>query len=77
MHAGFGWALNQLREGRKVKRSGWDKVLSMTKEEKLYIGTPDGQHIEPYVIEAFDVLAQDWTSVPQETKEKVDSSGAW
>ena len=68
--ADFGWALDQLRAGRRVCRSGWNGKgmwieLQVSDEHSkmtlpyIFICTAQG-HLVPWVASQTDVLATDW-----------------
>ena len=68
--ADFGWALDQLRAGRRVCRSGWNGKgmwleLQVSDEHSkmtlpyIFMCTAQG-HLVPWVASQTDVLATDW-----------------
>ena len=69
----FGWALDELRVGHRVRRSGWngkgmwlnlqvpDKHSKMTLPY-IYMFTADG-HLVPWLASQTDVLSNDWEGV--------------
>ncbi len=66
---GFGWALEQLRLGKRVSRIGWLKqgwldIQCPTPDSKMtqpyiYLATPDGELV-PWSANQTDILAEDW-----------------
>lgn len=69
----FGWALRQLRDGKRVTRAGWNGkgmwVALQTPDEHskmqrpyLYISIPCGQ-LMPWVASHSDMLGEDWEEV--------------
>ncbi len=69
----FGWALDQLRAGKRVTRAGWNGkgqwiALQVPDEHSkmslpyLYISTVDGK-IVPWLASQTDLLADDWDVV--------------
>lgn len=67
--AGIGWATNNLREGRKVRRSVWTEDLHLfIKEDELMIGED-----KPWEPLSDDVLAQDWESYMNQDKATVQA----
>lgn len=69
----FGWALEQLRNGRKVQREGWNGKgqylgLQMPDENSantlpyIYIITVDGKRV-PWLASQTDMLSDDWCAV--------------
>jgi hypothetical protein len=69
----FGWALSQLKSGRKVSREGWNGkgmwLNLQTPDENskmtlpyIYMKTADG-HLVPWLASQTDVLADDWDLV--------------
>lgn len=66
----FGWALEQLRQGRKVCRAGWNGARqwialqvpdenSKMRKPYLYIRPVDGEFV-PWFASQTDLLAEDW-----------------
>lgn len=66
----FGWALEQLKAGERVCRSGWNgkgmyvqlqmpDTLSKMKRPYLYMYPVDGALV-PWVASQTDLLAEDW-----------------
>lgn len=69
----FGWALRQLRNGRKVQRSGWNGkgmwlALQVPDEHSkmslpyIYMKTADNKLV-PWLASQTDVLSDDWNTV--------------
>jgi hypothetical protein len=69
----FGWALNQLKMGRKVSRTGWNGAglwLELQVPDAhskmglpyIYMSTVEGKLV-PWTASQTDVLASDWTVV--------------
>jgi Protein of unknown function (DUF2829) len=72
MH-GIGWALDHMRAGGKVSRSGWNgkgmwlalqvpDVNSKMSLPYVYMKTADN-HLVPWLCSQTDLLAQDWDAV--------------
>lgn len=69
----FAWALQQLKRGKKVTRSGWNgkgmwlelqrpDANSKMKRPYIFI-TPDAEHVVPWVASHADLLGEDWATV--------------
>lgn len=69
----FGWALDRLREGESVARSGWNgkgQYLTLQEPDEhskmtlpyIYITTVDGDLV-PWLASQTDLLANDWSVV--------------
>jgi hypothetical protein len=69
----FGWALDQLRDGNKVTRPGWNgkgmwlalqvpDAHSKMSLPYIYMKTADDQLV-PWLASQTDVLARDWMAV--------------
>lgn len=68
----FGWALDQLRNGRAVTREGWNgrgmwlalqvpDERSKMRRPYIYMRPVDG-YLVPWVASQTDLLANDWSS---------------
>ena len=66
----FGWAIEALKEGKKVQRTGWNGkgmwlALQVPDEFSkmglpyIYMSTVDGKLV-PWLASQTDVLAEDW-----------------
>ena len=82
----FGWALDQLRAGRKVSRDNWNGPsqhleLQMPDENSkmtlpyIYIRTVQGDLV-PWLASQTDMLASDWYMAPVDVAEPSGSSRA-
>ena len=71
--ADFGWALNRLKDGQKVARSGWNgkgmwlalqvpDAGSKMSLPYIYMKTADNKLV-PWLASQTDVLATDWSVV--------------
>lgn len=69
----MGWALNQLRLGKKVTRTGWNgKGMSLELQVPdehskmslpyIFMNTADGERV-PWLASQTDLLAEDWEVV--------------
>lgn len=67
----FGWALAQIRDGKKVARDGWNgkgmflmflRPESNMRRPFIYIVTADGSNV-PWTASQSDVLGEDWDTV--------------
>jgi hypothetical protein len=67
----FGWAIDQLRAGNRVRRAGWngkDMWLALQVPDEhsnmtlpyFYISTAQGYRV-PWTASQADMLADDWT----------------
>ena len=73
----FGWALDQLRNGNKVQREGWNgkgmflflvhgsisHISQVKRRPHIDIRTANGE-IVPWVASQSDLLENDWALVP-------------
>lgn len=60
----FGWALDQLRDGERVRRRGWNGKgmyleLQVHDEHYIYMKTAD-DNLVPWLASQTDMLALDW-----------------
>lgn len=71
----FGWAIRQLKNGRKVAREGWNGKgmwlhLQIPDEHSkmslpfIYMYTADKKKV-PWLASQTDMLSSDWTAVEQ------------
>lgn len=76
----FGWALDQLREGKRVSRENWNGPgqylkLQMPDENSkmtlpyIYIKTVQGDLV-PWLASQTDMLVSDWYMIPVDVAER-------
>lgn len=76
--SGIGWAVKELWDGRRVRRSGWngkDMWLELQKPDErsemtlpyVYMFTAQGDLV-PWLCSQTDLLANDWQQVTLPTK---------
>lgn len=73
MGTDIGWAIEMMRDGRKVTRDGWNgkgQFLQLQVPDEnskmtlpyIYINTVDG-NLVPWLASQTDILADDWQTV--------------
>jgi hypothetical protein len=73
-HTGIGWAISMLKDGRRVRREGWNgkhQWLSLQVPDThskmtlpyVYMSTEAGDLV-PWLCSQTDLLASDWELVP-------------